>query len=235
MRFVYINYTCLPILSLLSLPKDAVREHSASHGKPFYPQRCYPDVNSDINLREEQRNSGLSLPHWEFAWFYPSTIGHREFSMLWGPWNTSLPHRTSFFNNHFYTVQGKSQPHTAQDAVSRETPGSRRSVLGLLSHDTHLSKFFSEDSWLQSGKEHGHPTCEINGECRSRGRAVATPVQCHRACVIKSVSEVSLVFAWGEKEIFLEKRVTPQDSKHITPHVFLGIERIHILYWWTGT
>lgn len=55
MRFVDINYTCLPILSLLSLPKDAVREHSASHGKPFYLQRCYPDVNSDINLREEQK------------------------------------------------------------------------------------------------------------------------------------------------------------------------------------
>ena len=68
-------------------------------------------------------------------------------------------------------MQGKSQPHTAQDAISRETPGSRRSLLGLLSHDTRLSKFFSEDSWLQSGKEHGHPTCEINGERRRGGES----------------------------------------------------------------
>lgn len=162
----------------------------------------------------------MSLPHWEFAWFYPSIIGHREFSMLWGPWNTSLPHRTSFFNNHFYTVQGKSQPHTAQDAISRETPRSRRSLLGLLSHDTQLSKFFSEDSWLQSGKEHGHPTCEINGECRSRGRAVTTPVQCHSVCDKISVWGFLGLCLGRERDIPGKTSNTPGFEAYHTPRIF---------------
>jgi len=56
----------------------------------------------------------------------------------------------------------------------------------------------------QSEKKHGHPLMKQMGNVEV-GRAVTTSVQCHRTRVLKSVSEVSLVFAWREKEIFLKK------------------------------
>lgn len=81
-----------------------------------------------------------------------------------------------FFNNHFNTVQGKSQPHTAQNAVTTEPPGSSLSNPRLVFCDTHLlSKFFSKDSCPWSGKEHGLLSCETNGRCVSGETLIATP------------------------------------------------------------
>ena len=100
-----INYAWMPIFSLLSLSKDAVCGHTHPQKTFFSPKGA---ILMLILTYTCMRNREIQVwaCHAEILLCFFLVTGHRMFSMLWGPWNTLLPHRPSFLITTFTQYRG---------------------------------------------------------------------------------------------------------------------------------